>query len=185
MKRVYTLEYKKNFVIDFLRAKSKEPELSVARFIKESGLELSESVGYKWVKLLSEEVRAEIKMSVNEVEGKVGSDANNLSLSNKAKIVFEVSNFTQEQLGEYCRTHGIYAADINNWKEEIQSFINKGSTHDKTIENSWRKENSQLAQKCTQLERELHKKNESLATYAAKIQVLENFDQLFRPTKED
>lgn len=85
MKRVYTLEYKKNFVIDFLRAKSKEPELSVARFIKESGIELSESVGYKWVKLLSEEVRAEIKMSVNEVEGKVGSDANNLSLSNKGK----------------------------------------------------------------------------------------------------
>ena len=54
MKRVYTQEYKKNFVIDFLRAKSKEPELSVARFIKESGIELSERVGYKWVKLLSE-----------------------------------------------------------------------------------------------------------------------------------
>ncbi len=61
MKRVYTLEYKKNFVIDFLRAKSKEPELSVARFIKESGLELSESVGYKWVKLSSVDFLAGIR----------------------------------------------------------------------------------------------------------------------------
>ena len=61
MKRVYTLEYKKNFVIDFLRAKSKEPELSVARFIKESGIELSESVGYKWVKLSSVDFLAGIR----------------------------------------------------------------------------------------------------------------------------
>ncbi|MDD6177235.1 MAG: hypothetical protein PUB15_04685 [Ruminobacter sp.] len=61
MKRVYTLKYKKNFVIDFLRAKSKEPELSVARFIKESGLELSESVGYKWVKLSSVDFLAGIR----------------------------------------------------------------------------------------------------------------------------
>ena len=64
MKRVYTPEYKKNFVIDFLRAKSKEPELSVARFIKESGIELSESVGYKWVKLSSVDFLAGIRYTL-------------------------------------------------------------------------------------------------------------------------
>lgn len=51
-------------------------------------------------------------MSVNEINGVFGKQVSVISLKDKFPVVLETSSMDDEQVGEYCRKHGIYKRDL-------------------------------------------------------------------------
>lgn len=46
-----------------------------------------------------------------------------MSLKDKFSVVLETASMNDEQVGEYCRKHGIYKSDLERWKVECRQAL--------------------------------------------------------------
>src|SRR5574344_1037596 len=188
----YAISFKKEAVLNYLQFKISSPDATMNDFLTKFNYHFAVSCFYKWLRIFKDELMTKYQLPINAVENKYGSTANDLTLSQKMKIILEVANLTEEQLGEYCRVNGLYASDIADWKLEIEETLMVANTNKVISEKELKKNNLLLLRKNHELEEKLrHKdkiidrKNASLAEYAAKVVTLTNFNQLFKDNKED
>src|SRR5574344_1252721 len=190
----YAISFKKEAVLNYLQFKISSPDATMNDFLTKFNYHFAVSCFYKWLRIFKDELMTKYQLPINAVENKYGSTANDLTLSQKQKIILEVANLTEEQLGEYCRVNGLYASDIADWKLEIEQGLMLLSSNGNNVisEKELRKDNYANLRKIRELEEKLrHKdkiidrKNASLAEYAAKVVTLTNFNQLFEDHKED
>ena len=81
----------------------------------------------------------------------------------KFKAVMEFEVLPEEKRGEFLRSHGLHTDHIIAWKKLMEA----GLEPVKKLSNEERLERNQHLQKIKELEREIHRKDKSLAEVAA------------------
>lgn len=81
------------------------------------------ATAYTLLSLYKNSVGKEQGMSVNEINGVFGKQDSGMSLKDKFVVVLETASMNDEQVGEYCRKHGIYKSDLERWKSECSKAL--------------------------------------------------------------
>lgn len=89
-----------------------------------------------------------------------GPKSKKFSSSDKFKIILEAAALKDEDLGAYLRRHGLFSADIEQWKAELSEQLTGPSRKDRSEENKLKFAN-------TRLEKEIHRKDKALAEASA------------------
>lgn len=125
---------------------------SVSQVSVEEGI--SKSTIYSWIA----QARKEGKLIPNS------SPANDTKWrkEDKARIVIETYSMNEQELGEYCRKHGLYTTDIKRWHQIFESSFSasRSSTELEQELKTQKQANEELA-------RELQYKEKALAETAA------------------
>lgn len=129
-------------------------------------------------------------MSENEINNTYGTDANSMSLRDKYRVVKEVAGMTDEELGEYCIKHALFADDVKRWDTEcaqaLEALTGGEDTKAQKAEIRELKQTiSKLQKDAAKKDKEIDRKDKALATYAAKVISLKNFQKLFTEDNED
>lgn len=148
------------------------------------------ATAYTWLSLYKNSVGKEQGMSVNEINGVFGKQASGMSLKDKISVVLETASMNDEQVGEYCRKHGIYKSDLERWKSECslaleEPVIRADIKQQKTEIKELRQKVSKLEKDCQHKDRQIDKKNKALSTYAAQVITMKNFQKLFTDSSEE
>lgn len=181
----YTTEFKTGLVKKYALAQKDGSFTSIVSFLRDNAPNVSKSSFYKWRDLYLDEVASELGLSQNEVQGVYGSQANALPMSEKFKIILEVSKLSDEDFGAYCRNKGLYASDIENWKQELSSFLTSNFLNEREarqLKADIKDTKAQLDQALKDnlaKDQEITRKDKALATYAAKVITMRNFQKLF------
>ena len=78
---------------------------------------------YTWLSLYKNSVGKEQGVGVNEINGVLEKLFSGMSLKDKFAVVLETANLDEDQVGEYCRKHGIYKSDLDRWKAECSQAL--------------------------------------------------------------
>lgn len=181
----YTTEFKTGLVKKYALAQKDGSFTSIVGFLRDNAPNVSKSSFYKWRDLYLDAVASELGLSQNEAQGVYGSQANALPMSEKFKIILEVSKLSDEDFGAYCRNKGLYASDIESWKQELSSFLNSNFLNErdaKQLKADIKDAKAQLDQALKDnlaKDQEITRKDKALATYAAKVITMRNFQKLF------
>ena len=187
-------EFRKQVISKFLKLRIQEPEISVNKFCKDYYPELNYKTVSNWYRQLKDIVGQENGMSENEINNKYGTEANELSMREKFKIILDTAKLSEDEFGEYCRQKGLYASDIERWKTECESALTEPHAEsavftaikDKNNEiRQLKQQIEKLKNTCMKQEKEIDKDLKTLAIYAAKVTTLKNFHQLFTDKEED
>lgn len=143
---------------------------SVAELAKEEGI--GESTLYKW--------RDQAKQQGKAVPGKVKTSEHWPAEAKLATLV-EVATLNELELGEYCRSKGLYPEQISSWK---QSFIS-GQANNTLQHKALAEQMRQDKKKIQALEKELARKDKALAEAAALLILQKKFEALFYREGED
>jgi transposase-like protein len=92
----------------------------------------------------------------------------------KMRIVMETYAMNEEELGAYCRKHGLYTTDIKRWSEILESSMDS----DKPIKEI-EKELKTEQEKKKALEKELKYKEKALAEAAALLVLRKKADAIW------
>ena len=190
MIRFSTPEFRKNFVLTYLKEKQKNAELSISFFTKNNFPDVGIKSAYNWVRKYKTAEGKVLNMTENEVNGLFGSEANSMSIKDKLKMVLDTAGLNDEQVGAYCRQHGIYKSDLDSWKIECLSALdeNSGTVNHKQQKaeiKELKQKVSRLEKDCVKKDKEIDRKDKALATYAAQISTLKNFHKLFTSSNEE
>lgn len=166
-KRVFTKEFKEKIL-----KKLQPPE---NKSVSEVALEenIPTSTIYTWVS----KARKQGQMIPNSNP----SNDNKWRSEDKMKIVMETYSFNEEELGQYCRKHGLYTTDIKRWRKLLEYTFSNTTRPSKELEAELK------AQKETnkQLERELRTKEKALAETAALLVLRKKADAIWGDPEED
>lgn len=114
----YKTEFKQNLVRTYLKEYKENAELSFSSYVRENFPKVIMTTAYTWLSLYKNSVGKEQGMSVNEINGVYGKHTSGMLLKEKFAVVLETASLNDEQVGAYCRTHGIYKSDLERWKSE-------------------------------------------------------------------
>ena len=148
MQKKYSEEFKESVVKRMMPPNS----VSVLQLSKETGV--SDVTLYKW--------RKDFRSKGIAVPGDSSNPAN-WTAADKLAVVIETAAMNEVQLGEYCRSKGLYAEQIVQWKQAALS----GYQHSDQVEKEKAKTRHEDRKKIKQLERELNRKEKALAETAA------------------
>lgn len=128
------------------------------------------ATAYTWLSMYKISVGKEQVMSVNEINGVFGKQASEMSLKDKFSVVLETASMNDEQVGEYCRKHGIYKSGLERWKSECSQALEESVSRadikqQKTEIKELRQKVSRLERDCQNKDRQIDKKDKALATY--------------------
>lgn len=126
--------------------------VSVSQLVKETGV--SDVTLYKW--------RKDYRNRGIAVPGD-NSNPENWSSEDKLAVVIETAAMNEVQLGEYCRSKGLYAEQIEQWKAAALS----GYQHSEQVEKDKTRSRQHDKKKIRQLESDLRRKEKALAETAA------------------
>lgn len=148
------------------------------------------ATAYTWLSMYKNSVGKEQGMSVNEINGVFGKQASEMSLKDKFSVVLETASMNDEQVGEYCRKHGIYKSGLERWKSECSQALEESVSRadikqQKTEKKELRQKVSRLERDCQNKDRQIDKKNKALSTYAAQVITMKNFQKLFTVSSEE
>ncbi len=87
----------------------------------------------------------------------------NWTAEDKLAVVIETASMNEAQLGEYCRSKGLYAEQISQWKQAALT----GYQRNDQIEKQQARTRQDDQKKIKKLERELNRKEKALAETAA------------------
>jgi transposase-like protein len=103
----------------------------------------------------------------------------NWSPEEKFKAVVETLNMSEQELGEYLRSHGLHSSDIKSWKDEcLEGFNRVGRPKISEEVKLLRKEKKDL-------ERDLNRKDKALAEMSARIIFLKKSHLIFGGNEDD
>ena len=148
MQRRYSEEFKDSVV---KRMMPPNP-VSVSQLVKETGV--SDVTLYKWRKDYRDRGIAVPGDSTNPAHW---------SAEDKLAVVIETAAMNEAQLSEYCRSKGLYAEQIEQWKTAALS----GYQHSEQVEKEKTRSRQDDKKKIRKLESELRRKEKALAETAA------------------
>lgn len=144
----YSSEFKSAIVNKLLGPKPP----SIAELSKKSGI--APATLYSWLKIATSRAPLDIPRRVKRVS--------NWTKKEKLKALLDTANMSEEQLNAYCRKNGIYAAQLEQWKDDlINELEGKGSSHQKTAQIKT------LEAEVNQLKKQLKRKDKALAEASA------------------
>jgi transposase-like protein len=97
----------------------------------------------------------------------------------KLKAIAETLNMTDDQLGEYLRTNGLYSSDLDQWRQDFYSS-QKSSGRPKLDP-----EIVELRTKEKELSKDLKRKDRALAEMSARIVLLKKSRLIWGDAEED
>ena len=108
---------------------------------------------------------------------------NKLKSEDKFNIVILTASLSEAEKSEYCRKHGIYPEDIEQWKKDcIAGCRDKSETtvikQNKVDERKWKQE-------AKRLEKELNRKDKALAETAALLVLKKKVQAIWGDPEED
>ncbi|MDX8383821.1 MAG: IS3 family transposase, partial [Ghiorsea sp.] len=93
----------------------------------------------------------------------------------KFKVLIETASLNEVELAEYCRKKGLYAEQIQRWKEAaIMGNSGKGD-----LDAESKKATVKARKEIEQLKRELHRKDKALAEAAALLILSKNLNAIW------
>ena len=117
-------------------------------------------------------------------ENKKGSSAakntGSLTASEKFDHILATHGLSDVKLGEYCRRHGLYAHELEDWKSEVISSENSDDTS-----KALKAELTTLKAENKKLERELKRKDKALAEASALLILKKKADLIWGESEED
>lgn len=148
MQKTYSEEFKASVV---KRMMPPNP-VPVSQLSRETGV--SDVSLYKW--------RNDYRNRGNAVPGKSGRPEE-WSAEDKLGVVIETAAMNEAQLGAYCRSKGLYAEQIKQWKESALS----GYRRSEQVMKEKARSRQEDKKKIRTLESELRRKDKALAEAAA------------------
>ena len=103
------------------------------------------------------------------------SSTNEFSIKEKHYILKETFHMNEHELGEYCRTKGILASDLNRWDEEIIKPIKDLTASERM---SFIRENKKLT-------KEIERKDRALAEAAALLLLSKKAEAIWGVKEEE
>lgn len=143
--------------------------MAVAQVSRETGV--SEQTLYNWRNRIREQGKA-VPADPKNPE--------NWSGESKLAVVIETAALNEEQLAEYCRRKGLYAEQIQRWREAAVT----GAGSNGQLSADERREWQQDRKKSRKLEKDLKRKEKALAEAAALL-VLQKKAQAIWGDNED
>lgn len=186
----YSQEFRREVVSSVLKARQADPQLLIKPFLRKTYPQVNLNTACYWFSLYKAEVGKSLAMSENEINNTYGTDANSMSLRDKYRVVKEVAGMTDEELGEYCIKHALFADDVKRWDTEcaqaLEALTGGEDTKAQKAEIRELKQTiSKLQKDAAKKDKEIDRKDKALATYAAKVISLKNFQKLFTEDNED
>ena len=111
-KNNFSEDFKKTMVTKLLQPRGP----SVLELSNKQGI--SKTALYQWLKKYSAIDKKDKTMSVTTIKKSI---SNYHTAENKFKAILETDNLTEEELGIYCREHGIYSTTLDEWKQQCLS----------------------------------------------------------------
>lgn len=125
-----------------------------------SVVELSKKTGipsptlYVWLKQARSTEAVDIPKRVKRIQ--------NWTKQEKLKALFDAANMSEEQLNAYCRKNGLYAAHLEQWKNELMDEL-----EGKGVQQQKNTQIKALEAELNKLKKELKRKDKALAEASA------------------
>lgn len=160
----------KEFKGSILKKLQPPENMSVSEVSVEEGI--PKSTIYSWV--------AKARKEGQLIPNSSSSNDDKWRNQDKARIVIETYTMNEQELGEYCRKHGLYTTDINRWHRIFESSFSV-SKPSKELEQDLK------AQKelNTDLARELQYKEKALAETAALLVLKKKMGTIWKDRVDD
>ena len=162
--------YSKEFKDSVIQRMMPPNAVSVSTLVKETGV--SDSALYKW--------RKEYRNQGIAVPAD-NSNPESWSSEDKLAVVFETMPFNEADLSEYCRSKGLYAEQIEQWKQAALSGYQRPIK--KTKHNTL--EHKKEQKKIKRLEAELRRKDKALAETAALLVLSKKCQAIWGESEEN
>lgn len=128
---------------------------------------ISEATLYNWLK--------QARIEGAPVPGNIPTTSEGWSNNSKFAVVLETAGLTATELGEYCRSKGLYPEQVQTWKQaciEGMSLVGQcGAAAESRLKNAQKKIQS--------LEKDLRRKEKALAESAALLVLQKKFQALW------
>lgn len=95
------------------------------------------------------------------------------SPESKLKAVIDTMGKTEQELGAYCREHGIYFNHLETWKKQMLDGLGAVNTK------QHKAENQQIQKEVKQLQKDLRRKDKALAEVSALLILKKKADLLW------
>lgn len=160
-----SIKYSKEFKASIIARLLPPNNASVPDLVKETGI--SKDTLYTW--------RVKYRGTQNADAVQPGQ----FSAEGKLAIVIETASFNEVELGQYCRSKGLYPDQIASWKSAIvQGLSNAPSKAE-------REQVQKQSRTIKQLEKELHRKEKALAEAAALLVLQKKFQALLEESEDE
>lgn len=143
---------------------------SVAQVSRDTGV--AEQTLYNW--------RNQLRCEGTSVPAD-SSNPEKWSGENKLAVVIETAALNEEELAEYCRRKGLYAEQINRWREAAIS----GAERLRPMSATERQELQKERKKTRKLEKELRRKDRALAETAALLVLQKKAREIWGDGEDD
>ena len=165
-----TQKYSEEFKESMLKRMMAPNPVPVMELCRETGV--SDVTLYKWRKAL---LKQGTDMSKNK------SSKQKWSASEQLNIIIETSSMNEHDLGEYCRSKGLYPEQIEEWKSTV--VFNSGQSPRE--KRALYKERQNDRKQIKKLERELKRKEKALAEAAALLVLSKKWNAFLEAKEED
>lgn len=108
-------------------------------------------------------------------------NAENWTAADKLAVVIETASMNEAQLGEYCRSKGLYPEQVTHWKASAIS----GYQHSRDVEKDKAQSRQEDKTKIKRLESELRRKDKALAETAALLVLSKKLEAIWGESEED
>ena len=166
----YSEEFKESIIQKMMPPNN----VPVSQLVRETGI--SDATMYTWrKKAISQGV---------PVPGD-GKKPDQWTPENQLAVIIETAALNQAELAEYCRKKGLFAEQIQQWKE---AFINRRSAktdHQASQRIKLSDEHRKDKQTIKKLERELNRKDKALAETAALLVLTKKAQEIWGEPEDD
>lgn len=150
----YSQEFKEKMISKLLQ--SEDP--NIVQLSKDSGV--SRSALYQWLNSFKPGSNNNKKEKMQK-ENITPIRAQNWSAMDKLKAVIDTSSMAEEEIGNYCRQHGIYSTHLEQWQKAMIEGLKP------SINKEHKLEVVKLKSEVKSLRSELSRKEKALAETAA------------------
>lgn len=94
----------------------------------------------------------------------------------KLAVILQTAGLNEAELGEYCRSKGIYKEQVTQWRQDCIDSFNSGKNKAATQKSN--------QQEVKQLKKELRRKDKALAESAALLVLQKKFQELWEDEEQ-
>ena len=114
-----------------------------------------------------------------------GKNPDQWSPENQLAVIIETAAMNQTEMAEYCRKKGLFAEQIQQWKEAFISSVSASSGSTTEQRKALAVEQKKDKQTIKKLERELKRKDKALAETAALLVLTKKAQEIWGEAEDD
>ena len=166
--------YPKEFKESVIQKMMPPNNVSISQLVRETGI--PDATLYTWrKKALSRGI---------PVPGN-GKNPDQWSPENQLAVIIETAVLNQTEMAEYCRKKGLFAEQIQQWKEAFISSVSASSGSTTEQRKALAVEQKKDKQTIKKLERELKRKDKALAETAALLVLTKKAQEIWGEAEDD